>query len=169
MKTSKYTKELLEDNVKKVTTFSDLVRLLTNSEKVHGSMISYLKNKLIYFGIDYSHFNGINPNKKNGWNKLTKDDFIENYLTENPKRKTCNSNLKKWIIKFELLDYGCCVCENNGNWMGKPMTLQLDHKNGLNYDNRLSNLRFICPNCHSQTDNFTGKNSKKNITPSYIG
>lgn len=44
--------------------------------------------------------------------------------------------------------------------MGKPITLQLDHINGINNDNRIENLRFICPNCHSQTHNYSGKKTR---------
>lgn len=46
--------------------------------------------------------------------------------------------------------------------MNKKITLQLDHINGINNDNRVENLRFLCPNCHSQTSTYTGKNTKKN-------
>ena len=67
--------------------------------------------------------------------------------------------VKKRILKFRLLPYVCVECGNDGNWNGKILTLQLDHINGVCNDNRLSNLRFICPNCHSQTDTYAGKNS----------
>jgi len=64
--------------------------------------------------------------------------------------------LKELIIKEKLIEYKCsgdgCFCVDN--WLGKPITLELDHINGVNNDNRLENLRFLCPNCHSQTDTF---------------
>ena len=44
---------------------------------------------------------------------------------------------------------------------GKPLTLQLDHIDGNPINNNLENLRFLCPNCHSQTDTFAGKNPSK--------
>jgi 5-methylcytosine-specific restriction endonuclease McrA len=44
--------------------------------------------------------------------------------------------------------------------MGKPLSLHLDHKNGKNNDHRIENLRFLCPNCHSQTATYAGKNKK---------
>ena len=44
--------------------------------------------------------------------------------------------------------------------MNSKLTLQLDHINGINNDNRKENLRFLCPNCHSQTDTFAGRNLK---------
>lgn len=45
------------------------------------------------------------------------------------------------------------------SWNGQPLVLQLEHKNGINNDNRLENLAFICPNCHSQTPTYAGRNS----------
>jgi len=55
-----------------------------------------------------------------------------------------------------LLEYKCSICGIN-TWLNKPLTLQLDHINGDNRDNRIEILRLLCPNCHSQTDNFCGK------------
>ncbi len=51
-------------------------------------------------------------------------------------------------------------CGNKGNHNGKSLSLHLDHKNGVNNDNRLDNLRFLCPNCHSQTETYSGKANK---------
>ena len=50
----------------------------------------------------------------------------------------------------------------NGKWMNQQLTLQLDHINGISDDNRKENLRFLCPNCHSQTKTFGGNNIKTN-------
>lgn len=67
--------------------------------------------------------------------------------------------IKKRLIVQKLIPYECCECKNSGEWNTKPLVLQLDHSNGINNDNRLENLRFICPNCHSQTETYAGKNS----------
>jgi hypothetical protein len=54
----------------------------------------------------------------------------------------------------------CNICKLLPEWNGKPLILELDHINGISSDNTLSNLRLICPNCHSQTDTFCGKQNK---------
>ena len=55
----------------------------------------------------------------------------------------------------------CEICGQTNLWNGKPLVLQLDHINGNHYDNRLENLRIVCPNCHTQTDTFGSKRNKK--------
>lgn len=69
------------------------------------------------------------------------------------------SHLKRRLILGNVIQYECVGCGNDGHWHGKKLSLQLHHKNGVNNDNRVGNLCFMCPNCHSQTDNFAGKNS----------
>lgn len=67
-------------------------------------------------------------------------------------------------IKKRMLNLGFpYICNECGilEYNNKPISLQLDHINGINDDNRLENLRFLCPNCHSQTDTFSGKKHKK--------
>ena len=70
--------------------------------------------------------------------------------------------LKKKVLKYKLIKYECISCLNDGNWKGQKLSLHLDHINGDSSDNRIDNLRFLCPNCHSQTDTYAGKNNKQN-------
>lgn len=71
--------------------------------------------------------------------------------------------LKKRLIKNNILEYKCSSCSLKDTWNGKKLSLQLDHINGINNDNRIQNLRFLCPNCHSQTNTYSGKNNKKQV------
>lgn len=81
--------------------------------------------------------------------------------------KRSRSAIKKKIIKDNLLDYECHNdgCDVYGIWLGEEISLHLDYINGIKDDNRLSNLRFLCPNCHSQTNTYCGKNNKVRYTP----
>lgn len=73
-----------------------------------------------------------------------------------------SSHLKNWILSECLIDYVCSECGNTGEHNNKQLTLELDHINGDNTDNRLNNLRFLCPNCHSQTPTFRGRGKTQN-------
>ncbi len=68
--------------------------------------------------------------------------------------------LKKWLLKDNLKTDICEECGMKAIWNDKPITLELDHKNGDRLDNRIENLRIICPNCHSQTKTYKARNIK---------
>ena len=79
----------------------------------------------------------------------------EDILVKNSSFSRCQ--LKARLIRDNILEYKCAVCNNTGEWLGKQLSLELDHINGIHNDNRLINLRILCPNCHSQTPTFRKK------------
>lgn len=72
--------------------------------------------------------------------------------------------LKLKLIRDNIKEHKCEVC-NETEWMGKKIPIELDHIDGNHYNNDLSNLRIICPNCHAQTDTNSGKNVKNRKAP----
>lgn len=70
-------------------------------------------------------------------------------------------NLKNMLFKFKLKEKKCEICGLGEEWNNKVISLTLDHINGIRNDNRLENLRILCPNCHSQTDTFASRNKQK--------
>ena len=69
----------------------------------------------------------------------------EDLFVENCKHQ--RHNLRGYIIRHNILPYKCAICGQEPFWNGKPLTLTLDHINGKNHDDRLENLRWVCPNC----------------------
>jgi hypothetical protein len=102
------------------------------------------------------------PNNQN-WLKGKTHNFrskpIEYYLTENSYHQS--NRLRNRLFKSGLKEKKCECCGIT-QWNGKPAPLELDHINGINTDNRIENLRILCPNCHAQTDTYRGKNINKN-------
>lgn len=97
---------------------------------------------------------------KKSWSKGKILVDLDKVFTENSTYST--SSVVQWIVKLELIKYKCKICGID-NWLNKHITFELDHINGINNDHRLSNLRFLCPNCHSQTSNFRGRGMNKGI------
>lgn len=123
-----------------------------------GGTYRTLKPHIKRLNIDTSHWLG------QGWRKgsvvaVSKPIPLSEILVKNS-TYTNIARLKIRILKKKLLPYVCAVCGNKGKWCGKPLVLRLDHINGIYNDHRLRNLRFLCPNCDSQTDTYCGKNIK---------
>jgi 5-methylcytosine-specific restriction endonuclease McrA len=79
-------------------------------------------------------------------------------------RKRGRFNLKIRLLRAGLKDGRCEEC-GLMDWRGRPLSMALHHVNGDGRDNRLENLRLLCPNCHSQTENFAGKGVVRPIRP----
>jgi hypothetical protein len=69
-------------------------------------------------------------------------------------------NVKARLMRTGILENRCSQC-GISEWRGKPLSIQIDHINGVRDDNGLENLRMLCPNCHSQTETFGALNRKK--------
>lgn len=123
-----------------------------------GGNYKLIHCKIKVFNLDTSHFTG------RGWLKGKK--YISSRrakLTDilvKDSTYTNSYNLKNKLYNEGIKEHKCEVC-GISEWNDKKLSLQLDHVNGDSLDNRLENLRIICPNCHSQTDNFAGKSKKK--------
>lgn len=152
-----YTNEQFLQAVKDAQCMTDTLRNLNLTE---GSRKS-AKKLLQELNPDTSHWIDINILKMNNFKTGAKEIPINEVLVENS--KYIYSDLKKKLIKHNLIEEKCYECGLNNFWNNKELILQLDHINGIHNDNRIENLRFLCPNCHSQTETFCGKLSKTKL------
>jgi hypothetical protein len=84
--------------------------------------------------------------------KFMLQDILEG---KHPQYQT--NKLKKRLVKEGIIEYNCSMCKIK-EWNGKILVLELDHIDGNRTNHSVNNLRLLCPNCHSQTDTFRGKN-----------
>ncbi len=144
------------------TTFTALLSSLGLMSK--GGNNETVRSRCKEEGVDYSHIKqGSNSNKGRRFpNKsLTKEKALEIVFIENG---PCRNSVRSYLKKYNFIPYKC-ECGNEGMWREKSLSLQIDHINGECRDHRLENLRWICPNCHSQTETFTGKHKKRKVRP----
>lgn len=113
-----------------------------------------LKKRIEELGLDISHFDQTQDARKASTKYSLEEIMVENSTYQNI------TKLKERIIREGIIPYKCDICGNTGEWLGNKLILQLDHINGKHFDHRKENLRFLCPNCHSQTETFSGKNKK---------
>jgi Zn finger protein HypA/HybF involved in hydrogenase expression len=107
-------------------------------------------------GLGTSHFIGKAHRKGRG---APKQDLREILVADS---SYTNSNaLRLRLIREGVFEAKCSECELV-EWRGRPITLHLEHVNGRSNDNRVENLRLLCPNCHSQTSTYCGRNKKRN-------
>ena len=137
--------EQLIDAIPKCKSFTEVAFYLNKSKSTN----SLLKKRAIELNLDFNHF------KISGYNPAP----IEELLTNERKISYSSHGLKKRLITEGLKEHKCECCGIT-EWNKKPAPIELDHINGNHHDNRLENLRILCPNCHAQTDTYRGKNKK---------
>jgi Zn finger protein HypA/HybF involved in hydrogenase expression len=148
----KYSEDEFTEAVKNAVSIRQV--LITLGLKPSGGNYGCVKRYVKELNLEVSHWTGQNHNK--GRTLPPRRDLKE-YLIENSQ---CSSNnLRKRLIR-EGVKESKCECCGIAQWNGKSAPLELDHINGINTDNRLENLRILCPNCHAQTDTYRGKNKK---------
>lgn len=142
--------EEFKNIVQNAKSYSDCLRALGLTPR-GGSSSDILKKRIQELNCSIDHFH----NDKSQSSRAVYS--LEEICVENSSYANI-SRLKTRLIKEGKLEYKCACCGNTGEWLGQKLTLQLDHINGKNNDHRLSNLRFLCPNCHSLTETYAGKN-----------
>ncbi len=98
--------------------------------------------------------------KYRNWNKGKIFNKLSKIFCKNSKHN--NYYIKKILLQKNIKENKCEMCGIK-LWNNKPIVLELDHINGISNDNNIKNLRLLCPNCHSQTNNFRGRNKQTGL------
>lgn len=155
-KISNLSKQELQSLVTSSNSLSEILRQL--DLKTSSGNFRSLKRKLIKEQIDFSNI----KTEKYKIHSFRKKIPLEEILVVNSNYSN-PYKMKQRLIKEGLLLLECNICHIGPIWNNLPLNLQLDHINGIFNDNRLENLRMVCPNCHSQTETFAARNKKPKL------
>jgi hypothetical protein len=152
----KLSDEQFVELLKNSSTISEVLFKLGYSVKGNSWGFAKVKQRMSDLNLDGSIFKGKSPITKYGTlHKVNASDILK------PNCKHARSVLRRYVIKNNLIPYRCAIC-GCVEWQGRTLSLELDHINGINNDNRIENLRFLCPNCHSQTTTYGSRNQQRN-------
>jgi hypothetical protein len=150
---SKYTKELLTEAAMGSTSIAGVLRYL--GIRWSGGSHHRISKRLRQLGVDTRHFTGAAHNKgKVNWMKVHPDRVL--VVRPAGETRAGRRQLRRAMLEIGIPEQ-CAICGIGTAWQGKRLTLHIDHINGDFLDNRPENVRFLCPNCHSQTPTFANR------------
>lgn len=141
----KYSKEQLQLVVNESKSIAQVMKKL--GLKPAGGNHSYMKKRLKRLEVNTDHFLGQASSR--GITPTTKREWHEVLVLTNRDRREAVAILRRAMIESGI-KCECKLCGLTDEWQGRPLVLEIDHKNGNPLDNRKENVRFLCPNCHAQ-------------------
>ncbi|WP_370419443.1 HNH endonuclease signature motif containing protein [Streptomyces sp. QH1-20] len=152
---ARWTKEMLEFAVAASSNMSQVLRCL--GIDVVGGQHTHISRRVRALGIDTSHFTPPQrtENMRDNRRRRAPDEILVEDRSANS-RRTPSTQLKRAMHDLGI-DENCALCGIEPLWRDYPLPLEVDHIDGNWRNNRLENLRLLCPNCHSTTDTYRGR------------
>lgn len=148
----RWTREILQEAVSASTNMCEVLRHL--GLEVVGGHHTHISRRIKVYGIDTSHFQ-VPSRRGEVRHPRTPEGLLVEQTPAHARR--IQSDRLKWAMTALGVPERCALCGAETVWRGRPLPLEVDHINGDWRDNRLENLRFLCPNCHSTTDSYRGR------------
>jgi hypothetical protein len=154
-----YTDEALADAVARSISYADVLRRL--GVPLSGGSHAYLATRIRAAGIDTTHFLGQAHRRGLRAPRRLASEIL---VVLPPGSMRTKAPLLRRALVASGVEERCVKCRLGDRWQGAPLRLIVDHINGDWLDNRLENLRFLCPNCHSQTATWCRRRSARRPT-----
>ncbi|MER7989544.1 HNH endonuclease signature motif containing protein [Streptomyces noursei] len=155
----RWTREVLQTAVSASTNMCEVLRHL--GLEVVGGHHTHISRRIRAYGIDTSHFTPVVRTERmrdNQRRRRAEEILVE--TTSAQARRIPNSRLKRAMRELGT-EERCALCGIEPIWQGEPLPLEVDHIDGNWRDNRIENLRLLCPNCHSTTDSYRGRGKRR--------
>ncbi|MFE3072255.1 HNH endonuclease [Streptomyces sp. NPDC059247] len=148
----RWTPEVLAEAVAASTNMCEVLRHL--GVAVVGGQHTHISRRVRAYGIDTSHFRA--PSRR-GAPRLPRTPEALLVKQTGPRTRRVPGDRLARALTESGVRKRCALCGNEAVWRGRPLPLEIDHVDGDWRDNRIENLRFLCPNCHSTTDTYRGR------------
>ncbi len=151
----RYSDDDLKEAIASSFSLAEVLRKL--NLRAAGGNYDLVKRRIKALNLDTSHFTGA------AWLRGKENPFVRQLSLDKilvrDSTYTNTHSLRKRLIREGIFEHRCMSCGLD-TWLNNKIPLEIDHINGDRYDNRLENLRLLCPNCHALTATYRGKNKK---------
>jgi predicted RNA-binding Zn-ribbon protein involved in translation (DUF1610 family) len=149
---TRWTREVLAEAVVASTNMCDVLRRL--GVEAVGGQHTHISRRIAAYGIDTSHFRA--PSRRGKpWHPRTPGALLVEQT--GPQARRIPRDRLAWAMTESGTRKRCALCGTEAVWRDRPLPLEVDHVDGDWRNNRIENLRFLCPNCHSTTDTYRGR------------
>ncbi|MER6850028.1 HNH endonuclease signature motif containing protein [Streptomyces flaveolus] len=151
----KWTRDVLEPVVASSTSVNEVLRRL--GLDLVGGHHTNISRRIKAHGIDTSHFTAAvrTERQRDNRRRRTAEEILVEESSAHAKRVP-GSRLKRAMLELGT-EERCTLCGIEPMWLGEPLPLEVDHIDGNWRNNRMENLRMLCPNCHAATDSYRGR------------